>query len=254
MASHMSSIGFPIESEDDFLRLQTLAADNGHPLSADPGLYVRWQAGSGAEIWVQVSAENQIVGLNPHFAAESRQRARVEGRLRYANESGLDGAFYAWMLGDDEQGDGLYPFIFDSPDFALQHSVALPRIVDVQLSAFAEELRYYDNEDAYFADQRGESRVGPEAFIPSGLFSAGEGDTQLPQPNAFIAGRVLASELRQNPATETAFQWLRLRTYGGELEVVADPGLAQGQPRVGGLASGSFWLSGRLLAQEAQEE
>ena len=249
MPSHLSSIGFPVETEDDFLRLQTLAADNGQTVAADSGLYVRWQAGAGAEVWVLVDAQNQIVGLNPHFAADSRCRARVEGRLRYANESGLDGAFYAWALGEDSEGDGLYPFVFDAPDFALGSAVVLPRVYDVQLAAFAEELRFYADDAAFLADQRGEGRVAAEAFLPSGLFSTGEGESQLPRPYAYIAGHVLSAELRHNPAGEP-FLWLRLRTYGGEIEAVADVVLAGATPAVGAVAAGTFWLSGRLAPND----
>ena len=60
---------------------------------------------------------------------------------------------------------------------------------------------------------------------------------------------MLAAEERENPATGRAFLWLRLRTYGGEIEAVADPGLTAGIPAVGAVAVGTFWLSGRSGAK-----
>jgi hypothetical protein len=49
-----------------------------------------------------------------------------------------------------------------------------------------------------------------------------------------------------NETTGDAFWWARVRTLGGEIEVVADPVLLTGPVTPGAVVQGSFWLSGRL--------
>jgi hypothetical protein len=67
------------------------------------------------------------------------------------------------------------------------------------------------------------------------------------QARAAISGRVLATQTITNPVTSQKFYWARIHTQGGELDVVADPQVVQGQLVVGGVIYGSFWLSGRLF-------
>ena len=245
MPSHMSSIGFPVATEDDFLRYQTLAADNGQPLPAPGGLYVRWEAGQGAELWVQVTPENTIVGLNPHFAGESSCRVSLQGRLLWPNEGGLDGAFSAGPAAG-AGGTQSYPFVFDAPDFALHSGMALPAEVDVQLAGFAEGLYAYPSDEAYATAQPAGRRLAPEAFIPSGLLDEDDTKVEPPQAYATLAGHVLRAELRTNSATGEQFWWALLRTHGAEIDIVADPAVVKGQLSAGGVAAGTFWLSGRV--------
>ena len=59
-------------------------------------------------------------------------------------------------------------------------------------------------------------------------------------------GIVLDSSVLVNPATGRAFQWARVRTFGGELDLVADPEVVTGAFVTAGVVTGSFWLSGRV--------
>ena len=248
MPSHMSSIGFPVATEDDFLRYQTLAADNGEPLPAPGGLYVRWQAGQGAELWVQVTPDNAIVGLNPHFAGEATLRVSLQARLLWPNEGGLDGAFSAWVLaeGDDDPEHGFYPLVFDAPDFALHSGLTLPAVAEVQLAAFAEELHAYPDDRAFADAQPADLKFGPEAFVPSRLFAEEEDEGAPPQAYAVMSGHVVRADLLTNSATGEQFYWIRTRTLGGEVDVVVDPSAVRGEVVEGGVVAGTFWLSGRI--------
>ncbi len=247
MPSHMSSIGFPVETEDDFLRFQTLAADNGRPLAASAGTYVRWRAGEGAELWVQVTPDNDIVGLNPHFDGESMLTVHVASRIRYPNEDGLDGAFYGWLVetaGDDLDADR--EVVFDAPDFALQESLDLPATLRVQLAAFAEELHVFADEATFAAAQPPGLELAPESLIPVPSSDGEDSTAGPPEPRAFLAGRVLQTEPRINPATDEPFRWARLRTQGGEVDLVADPAVVPGELDAGAIVVGTCWLSGRI--------
>jgi hypothetical protein len=158
----------------------------------------------------------------------------------------LDGAFYSWANPDDEASEsGDYPFVFDAPDFRLHDKVGLPARAQVQLTAFAHELSAHPSEDQYYASQKGLA-FAAEAFVPSGLFSAQPDAEAPPQALAVFAGRILQFEVMTNSITGTAFAWMQVKTLGGEVDVVADPSIIQGQVVRAGIVFGSFWLSGRI--------
>ena len=70
-----------------------------------------------------------------------------------------------------------------------------------------------------------------------------------------IAGHVQHTEERSNPATGRRFHYLRVKTYGAvEVDVVADPTIVTGSPAVGGVVWGTFWLSGRLLHSQNEQQ
>jgi hypothetical protein len=122
----------------------------------------------------------------------------------------------------------------------------------VELAAFAAEVTCYPSEPAFDAAQGdGQIKYAAESFIPSGLFvDAGEP----PAAFAMFAGRILDAERRRNPYSDGEFWCACVRTLGGELDVVADPTTVTGEPRVGGIVQGSFWISGRLPGALADPE
>jgi hypothetical protein len=121
-------------------------------------------------------------------------------------------------------------------------------VTEVQLAAFAHELTVFPDSDAYADASEGrELPHAAESFIPSGLFVTGEEPE--PAAEAFFTGTVLAARGRMNETTGDPFWWARVRTLGGEIEVVANPVLLSGPVSAGAVVQGSFWLSGRLRDQ-----
>jgi hypothetical protein len=60
---------------------------------------------------------------------------------------------------------------------------------------------------------------------------------------------VLAADEKVNVLTGRAFYWALVETLGGAYDVVIDSRGLSGVPAVGGVLSGSFWLSGRIIAR-----
>ena len=250
MASHMSSLGFRFSTEQEFVDLAMTAATQGEPIEVGGGTYYRWTSGAGVELWAQVDEDGQIIGLNPHFSGSARMRARLIERIAREDDSPLDGAFYGWAdpaeddLDEDNQEDGQYPFAFDAPDFKRHDALALPAIVSVQLAAFAQELRAFENDEAFQAGEISEAgenfKMAPESCIPSGTFS------DPPESTVIFNGHVLETAQVTNPHTQQTFWWARVRTFGGEFDVVADPEIIKGAIVVGGVIGGSAWLSGQI--------
>lgn len=54
--------------------------------------------------------------------------------------------------------------------------------------------------------------------------------------------------------SQQEFCWAKVRTLGGEMDVVADPQILEGFLVKDGVVSGSFWLSGRILNSPKEEK
>ena len=245
MASHFSTIGFPVKSVEDYKALTESLVDATITHPHRRGSYLQWRSSTGAETWLQIDRHQQLLGMNPHYAGGSRLKVRVTQMI--AGEQ-LDGSFHAWMIADESEGtEGLYPFLFDSPDFHLHQDVVLPSVATVQLAAFAHELTIYPNQEAHAQSQEGEVKFASQSFIPSGLFSLEENTPHQPQATAIFTGHVVNVHENTNERTGNRFFSAQVDTLGGVFDVAIDPELVTQPILVGGVISGSFWLSGRLI-------
>jgi hypothetical protein len=250
--SHLSSIGFPVGSEDEAQALVGRVASDAEELGTPDGSYLRYSDASGAELWLHLDAQGVVVDMHPHYAGDAAMPVAVTRRIARADGGPLGGAFHGWAdPADEDPESGSYPFVFDAPEPALHADLELPCVTVVQLAAFAHELAVFADDDAYAEHTEGlEVPYAAESFIPSGLFVTG--DEPEPAAEAFLTGTVVAARGRMNETTGDAFWWARVRTLGGELEIVADPVLLSGPVAAGAVVQGSFWLSGRL-PQPAEE-
>lgn len=166
MPTHMSAIGFAVETQQDFQEFASIALARGESLSSTNGIYVKWSPGNGVELWAQGDRNNTFVGLNPHFYGGGRMRVVLTERIS-ANDATLDGSFYAWAGPEfaTESKQGLFPFVFDSPDFDRHANLTLPCAVDLQISAFAHSIDIYQDDSAFEASQDEDGRFAPESFI-----------------------------------------------------------------------------------------
>ena len=258
MPSHFSTLGMAVDGEDELLQLAEAIGPLAQPVGFDGGTYFHWHDPSGAELWLQVNADNEFTGISPHFAGQSRVIVRLAHRVRAADAGPFDGGFYAWAdpAGESDDADtpdvqGVYPMVVDSPEFARLAPLDLPVTVPMQIAAFAHEVEAYDTEADFDAAQTSEGADGPrmaaESFIPSGLFHPDGGQTSLPEARVILNGRVLSSERRTNVFTKQPFVTALVQTVGGTYDAVIDVSLLDRAPKVGGILSGSFWLSGRVV-------
>jgi hypothetical protein len=239
MANHMTTLGFPASTEQEFAQLAMTTPMQGKPIQVSGGTYYRWTPGAGVELWAQVDGDGQIIGLNPHFSGEARLRVRLMERIAREHDSALDGAFYGWAdPADSDLEDGTYPFAFDAPDFKRHDALALPTIMTVQLAAFAHTLTAFESDEAFRVGDT--NRMAPESCIPRGTFSSP------PKSTVIFNGHALETAQWVIPHTARSFSWARVRTLGGEFDVVADPEIVVGTIVQGGVIGGSAWLSGQL--------
>jgi hypothetical protein len=248
MPSHMTALGFPITTEQDFRHYVYQATEFGQKIETRNGSYTLWEVGEGIELWVQTNLHRRLIGMNPHFSGSARMRAGLTSRIPRYEHSILDGAFHAWAEpSEDDPEHGVYPFVFDVPDYDTYDWLSLPTIAVVQIAAFAHELQCFENEDEYMAAQGATLKFAEESFVPSGLFHVRAGTRETAQAQAVISGHVLAATEMTNPVTCQRFYWVKVRTLGGEVDVVADPQVVRGKELCGGVVRGAFWLSGRVI-------
>ena len=247
MPSHMSDIGFQLDSDEDYYQLALQTYEEGEAWNSEGGTYIRWGPGEGIELWAQLDQNNDLIGLNPHFRGKGSMRVGLTREVLRPEGTSLDGAFYAWAnpAGSDPES-GEFPLVFDVPDYRLR-KLRLPSILDVQLAAFAHQLQSYESDESYEHSQPDKVKFAAESFIPSGLFEP-EGHSMVPPlAEALFAGHVRETSIITNPVTGNRFCWAKVRTLGGDVDVVADPALLNGLLVEGGVLSGSFWLSGFLI-------
>ena len=243
MPSHFSTIGMPVETPDDMTRILEKAAENAREIVVASGRYLNWASDEGAELWLQIDNDDNLVGVTPYFRGKAVMRAALSTQIARADDTPFEGAVHAWANPQgDELESGDYPFVFDLADKARYGALDFPFTSPVHLAAFAHELNVYDSDAEHAAAQQDEPRFASESFIPSGLFGADQ-----PQPYAFFSGHVLDTGEPQNPLTGEFYRWIRVSTLGGEIDIVCDPQLLQKPPVKTGVIQGSFWLCGRIL-------
>jgi hypothetical protein len=253
MASHWSTIGLSVQSGDDLAGLANRVAQDCTPHEVEGGAYQCWSSASGVELWLQIDADNQLIGLLPHFRGKSAVRVGLTARLIEDRVTEMDGAFHCWSEpANDDPESGCYPFVFDTPDFLCHAGLELPTVAQVQIGAFAHEVESYPSEQAYGESQTGEVKFASRSFIPSGLFSPDGDRTEPPQAMAIFTGHVIDAGVRKNELTSKRFYWALVETLGGAFDVVISPELLRAPPKTGNILSGSFWLSGRILWERGQ--
>ena len=162
--------------------------------------------------------------------------------MRAKEQTKLDVRLEAWAAPDDprEPESGHFPFVFDLPEL----TTSLPRLpaaATVQLALFAYEFAWHSDDEAFAASQT-EPAFAPESFVPSGMFV----EDGPPEAAAFFHGHLVEGGIRENETTSRPFWAGLVRTLGGEVDVVADLELLDGEPSPGAVVSVTGWLTGRL--------
>lgn len=251
MATHFSSIGLKITEQKDFSNYFELAYKNGTKIKTKLGTYVKWHIGCGIELWGQIDTKNSAIGMNPHFSGTSRIKIRIEKKIKRDNDTVLDGALYCWADPKEGEEDGTYPFVFDIPDIATYEDINFPQVNTAQITGFAHEISAYKDDEEFSNSQETEPKFAAESFIPAGLFSPNESDTTSPQAMAIFTGHVIETHTVINPYTNHEFIHARIKTLGGEFDIVVDPHILKGNICVNGVVSGMFWLSGRIIEDDS---
>jgi hypothetical protein len=264
VASNLSTIGFVFSNENAFQEMMVrLASDLALEAPCPAGRYGIWRSRTGAELWFHLCPSGdgvEIAGLTPFFEGESDIALRVTRRIHRDGDNAFEGAVQGWINPSDDGSEGSYPLVFEAVDYALLPEDLEPVVRRVRLAAFAQELRAYEDEAAYFTAHRGPAAEGQlnlaaQAFIPMGLFAGqplDDGDVERPAESAVTAaclftGKILDVRDLRNEETDTAFIWLLVETLDMTIDVVCDPDVVEGKISEGGIVEIAGLLFGRFL-------
>lgn len=249
MSDHFRTVGFTLE-RGEFDSLLKRALDGGTSIAAPHGDYRVWTPGAGAELWVSMyrlpDGRLELAGMNPHFAGGARMHAIVEA-IERNSEFVLEGEIYAWASPSGDE-HGLYPFSASVPDYdSALAARELPFRAMLELAGFAHEVTWWPDDAHYRKSLRDEPAGFAEtSFVPTGLFGNNTGRAR---SRGIVTGTVRSAEIRFNAVTERTFWCLRLTLDGGEIDVVAAPGVVLGEPSPGAIVRAACWLTARIAEE-----
>jgi hypothetical protein len=234
MSSHFAAMGIPLE-EDTFERvIDTAVAGAGGQVSPwrAPYATLSWADRSGAGIDLLFRAEDNALSLHcavPQFAGTASQRVRVTGFV--SNDSDAEpcpGCTTLRVEVLDEAGDMEYPLV-----------VAAGAPQPASLVFVAEEATGWPDVASYEADQGDAGYAAAESLIPVGMFGGMSATVR-------VTGTVLHVHERTTAAFGVPFQHLRLRTFGGEYDVVGASGTLPAGVAPGQTLRLDAWVCGRV--------
>lgn len=274
MITHARCLGYD-EAQSLVNALHTILSESGG-YEVENGAYFVWQSPNGAQIWLAMKSKGQgddtsgdapleVVDLEPHFEGSGRMRTAVVEMAPY-DDTNLTGSLYGWSspLTVEEPESGFYPFSVDLRDFSthLHAWHTLPRMVTLQIAAFAQEVWCFEDEQQYLQsdhsiltetedEDTGELvtlRLAPQAMLP-----INEGASDNVAGNyALLTGRIVQVHRLQNPHTGKYFVTMLADTYGGSVDVVALEEDIEGTPQVNGTVKAYAWLSARVVPAEEE--
>jgi hypothetical protein len=264
--SHFSSLGFaddtPEQMEETVGRAVELASPASF-LNERQDRHLWFQDGSGAAMGVHVSESAEVECITPFFAPAGggarwrvRTRApRLDAECPHCSGADcdvLDGA------GGDMLTRATVQWLFFEP---YRDWLAEPRELDLEMVGFASMLAVGETpedlepvqERLFGAREAGQPlapgkpiRLAENAFLPYGMFN--DGDDVGQRARALLMGTVSEMSKPTNALTGRRFVRLRVRTLGGDLDIVAPEGLVERPPMPSlrpKLALADVWLVGR---------
>ena len=148
------------------------------------------------------------------------------------------------------ENSGEYQFVFDVPDFRTVGEIDFPQICEIQLTAFASnDFKIFASEDEFRTDRELEPNGGKFVLFRADFICrvTRKSEIETPRPIANFCREIKEFELKTNELSGENFYWFLVETSGGEIDVVADVKLVPIEPQIGGIVSGQFWLSGKII-------
>ncbi len=182
-----------------------------------------------------------MTGIDPHYFGRGRAHISLERSYDYDQAPPAGGVFAYVAVGTGEETKAG----FDLPGFARFYDLACDYDGNalVQVAAFCHGGEVFDTAEEYLAAQKRDTpdmSFAVESFLPIGLF---DDEGNVPPSTARLSGHVLEVDRVENPATGRTFWAILVKTVGMTVDLVADDEQLTGTPIVGGVLTGSVYLS-----------
>jgi hypothetical protein len=235
MFDHFHDIGLPTFTESGYREMYQEAVKQRHVFPVDAGWYLCLELGLNCELWFHLNKECQhIDSVEPHFHGSTNIIARLE-RLISSDDYPLEGSIYCWSSQS--------PFVCSVPNIHWgTKDLVLPCSVSLQVTAFAQYVSYYKDEEEFRAHQR-KLPLSPQYFIPAGLFLDAPSSSKSAQ--AQFAGTILSYTKRINPHSGIPFYTAIVETNIGTIDVVMSD-IHGRELDTQKIIEGEFWLSANV--------
>ncbi|MDQ0416772.1 hypothetical protein J2Z48_000939 [Croceifilum oryzae] len=241
------SMGFAIESEEQFMEYLDLVVRTGEQTETSFGRKFSLVFSNGEEIVALMDEDHEVFHVNFHHR---KGMASPVGIYEVdTNEEGeLTGLTFGSMRPEEETNpeSGMYPFVFQTGDMEVLEAFQQSETRNVEIAAFAHQVRCFATEEEFDQKQDPEVPLSSESLVPLGIFNDEVNDVLA--PTILLNGVVTDVELLQNELSQAQYWQFTVQTVGAAYVVFASlDRVTEGEPAVGGIVSVEAWLTGRFV-------
>ena len=233
--SHLESIGFNINSSEEFDALIATIFENGVKVEVENGTYIVYTDASGAEIYTQIDANGEFVGFMPFFNAKITKNIHVESTIENEELTPLDKRYFAKSQAQT------YPFVFDVINGNVRDisssSESLPFV------AFPTEIELFTSAEQFLEEM---PELSATYFIPVGLMTPQGEVNDNPEPYAMFIAEINTVEIKTNAYSKREFYILEVSALEGDVTIVTSIKSLKDKPKVGNFVNGVYWMGAKV--------
>ena len=239
-----------------------IARSKGRRIVCPDGEYRAWLSPGGAEIWLhypngpdepggtqrQVEPIDDLKGITVFQRGAGTIRMRVHRRLSWKPENALDGVCIASLPALRRKGRAL-PFVFEQVGYAVE-PMPTPFDARVQVAGLAHRVWAYDTEAEFLRAIPSRRLVGRGAIVamdPDEVADARLIYRTKPGALWLVTGVIQKAIQLRNPLAGSPYYWLLVETDRGAIDVVANPGVIEGDVSVGHTIQSVVSMVGRIV-------
>ena len=233
--SHLESIGFNINSSEEFEALMHKVFEEGVEHKVNEGTYVVYTNESGAQIYAQLDNQGNFLGFMPFYDAEITKEVNVTSFIENKDLSPLDMRYNARSQIET------YPFVFDTVNGKTKRLEVKKQALT--FVTFPTEIAYYETAEEFISAM---PELSATYFIPVGLMTPEGTLTDNPEPYAMFISQINKIEIKTNSYSNQDFYVFEVSALEGDLTVVASIKSLQTKPKVGGFINGVYWMGAKV--------
>jgi hypothetical protein len=233
--SHLESIGFKIESSEQFEALMSKVFEEGKQIEVEGGTYVIYTDKSGAELYAQLDSTGEFIGFMPFYDATITRNLHVESSIQNDDLTLLDKRYSA------KSQERTYPFIFDVVNANQRDIASQPQTLP--FVAFPTEIKLFASAEDFLEEM---PELSATYFVPVGLMTPEGEANENPEPYAMFISEIKSVEVKRNAYSNQDFYVLEVSALEGDLTIVTTIKSLSRKPEVGNFVNGVYWMGAKV--------
>jgi hypothetical protein len=233
--SHLESIGFKIESSEQFEALMSKVFEEGKQIEVEGGTYVIYTDKSGAELYAQLDSTGEFIGFMPFYDTTITRNLHVESSIQNDDLTLLDKRYSA------KSQERTYPFIFDVVNANQRDIASQPQTLP--FVAFPTEIKLFASAEHFLEEM---PELSATYFVPVGLMTPEGEANENPEPYAMFISEIKSVEVKRNAYSNQDFYVLEVSALEGDLTIVTSIKSLIHKPEVGNFVNGVYWMGAKV--------